>query len=114
MTLHSYTSGGPEQQLPYYAAMQILVGSSVTLISGEWGWATCSVNGKPSNCIHGTMPDVISESDQAMYVARQWLMNAMQGIPVSIYYDWTNGPDDKGTAYDRTQAEMNYGMRMGR
>ena len=39
------------------------------LVSGEWGWATCSSSsGAPANCVGGTMPDVVSEADQAMYV----------------------------------------------
>jgi hypothetical protein len=110
VTVHSYCTGAPEQQRPYYDAMRKIVGPSVAIISGEWGWATCSVNGKPSNCDGGTMPDVVSESDQAMYVARQWLVNTLERIPVSIYYDYTN--DGGTTPYDRTQCEMNYGITM--
>ena len=52
------------------------------------GWSTCiSASGAPANCVGGTEPDIVSETDQAMYVARQWLVNAMEGISVSIYYD---------------------------
>jgi hypothetical protein len=56
---------------------------------GEWGWATCStLKGVPVNCKGGTDPDVVSEADQAMFLARQWLVNALERIPISIYYDW--------------------------
>jgi hypothetical protein len=113
VSVHSYTAGGPEQMRSQYAAMRQVVGPNIAVLSGEWGWATCTdSNGRPSNCVGGTMPDVVSVRDQAMYVARQWLVNALDRIPLSIVYEYTNGDGDKGTAYDRTQAEMNYGMRM--
>jgi hypothetical protein len=105
VAVHSYTAGGPEQMRPQYAAMKQLLGS-IPVISGEWGWATCSVNGQPSMCHGGTMPDVVSPSQQAMYVARQWLVNALEGIPVSIYYEYTNDSNDQ------TNAESNYGLRL--
>jgi hypothetical protein len=115
VSVHSYTAGGPEQMRSQYAAMRQVVGPNIAVLSGEWGWATCTDsnnNGRPSNCLGGTMPDVVSENDQAMYVARQWLVNALERIPLSIVYEYTNGGGDIGTTYDRTQAEMNYGMRM--
>ena len=114
VSVHSYSAGGPEQMRGQYHAMREIIGYNTALLSGEWGWATCSVNGKPSNCVGGTMPDVVSKNDQAMYVARQWLVNALERIPLSIYYDYTDDCSSKSctTAYDRTQAEMNYGLRM--
>ena len=43
------------------------------------------------------------------YVARQWLVNALERIPISIYYDWTNDAHViPGTAYDRTQVRERY------
>jgi len=96
--------------------MKALVGPATAVLSGEWGWSTCtSASGAPANCVGGTEPDIVSETDQAMYVARQWLVNAMEGIPVSIYYDYLNDCSDGGacnTAYDRTSCELNWGLRM--
>lgn len=87
--------------------MKALVGPATAVLSGEWGWSTCtSASGAPANCVGGTMPDVVSEADQAMYVARQWLGNALSRIPISIYYEWMNDDSDK------TQCESNWGLRL--
>ena len=113
VSAHAYCSGAPEQMRWQFDAMRKVVGPSTALLSGEWGWATCTASGAPVNCIGGTDPDLVSGSDQAMYVARQWLVNALERIPISIYYDWTNDAHViPGTPYDRTQWEQNAGLRM--
>ena len=107
VSVHAYVSGAPEQTHWQFAAIKNIIGRDTALVSGEWGWATCtSPSGAPANCVGGTMPDVVSEADQAMYLARQWLGNAMGRIPMSIYYEWMN--DDT----DRSQCESNWGLRL--
>ena len=106
VSVHAYVSGAPEQTHWQFAAIKNIIGTGTALISGEWGWSTCtSSSGAPANCIGGTMPDVVSQADQAMYVARQWLGNALGGVPMSIYYEWMNDNNDK------TQCESNWGLR---
>ncbi|HWX22335.1 MAG TPA: cellulase family glycosylhydrolase [Candidatus Binatia bacterium] len=54
--------------------------SSIPILSGEWGYSTFMKG--------------VSLETQAAYAARQQLSNLMNGIPVSIWYDWKNdGPD---------------------
>jgi hypothetical protein len=106
VSVHAYVSGAPEQAHWQFAAIKEIIGPGTALVSGEWGWATCtSSSGAPINCIGGTMPDVVSQTDQAMYVARQWLGNALLRVPMSIYYEWMNDDDDKA------QCESNWGLR---
>ncbi len=49
-------------------------GKHVALLSGEWGYP--SVSGK------------LDETKQAQFLARMWLTNLAEGIPLSIWYDW--------------------------
>ena len=48
------------------------------IISGEWGYSMA----------HKDLP--LTETQQAKYMARMFLTNAQEGIPVSIWYDWKN------------------------
>ena len=55
---------------------------SMPILSGEWGYSTAT-NATPLET-------------QAAFLVRQQLSNLLQGIPVSIWYDWKNdGPDPK-------------------
>jgi hypothetical protein len=50
------------------------------IISGEWGYASHSRG--------------VSLEKQADFIVRQQLANLLQGVPLSIWYDWKNdGPD---------------------
>ena len=40
---------------------------------------------------------VADEGTAAKYLARQWLVDAMAGVNVSIYYDWADDCDDDGS-----------------
>ena len=52
----------------------------VPIISGEWGY---------SSNTHG-----VSQEKQAQFIVRQQLSNLLNGVPISIWYDWRNdGPD---------------------
>jgi polysaccharide biosynthesis protein PslG len=52
------------------------------ILSGEWGYASHSRG--------------VSLDTQAAYLVRQQLSNLLEGVPVSIWYDWVNdGPDPK-------------------
>jgi hypothetical protein len=55
---------------------------SIPIISSEWGYSS-NVKG-------------VSETTQAAFIARQQLSNLLNGVPISIWYDWKNdGPDPK-------------------
>jgi len=100
VSCHPYRSGGPESVLAEYANLTSLInqyapqGKYIPILSGEWGWTTCS------NC--STSP-YATVDDQAKFLARQWLINAYAGVPISIFYDYKND----GT--NMTYTEDNFG-----
>jgi len=50
------------------------------IVSGEWGYSTHTKG--------------VTVETQAMFIARQQLSNLLNGVPLSIWYDWKNdGPD---------------------
>ena len=53
---------------------------SVAIISGEWGYPTH---------VKGVSPET-----QACFIVRQQLSNLMNGVPISIWYDWKNDGND--------------------
>jgi hypothetical protein len=60
------------------------------ILSGEWGYSTFTRG--------------VSLETQAAYAARQQLANLLEGVPLSIWYDWKNdGPDPK-------ENEHNFGL----
>lgn len=62
----------------------------IPILSGEWGYPSCT-NG-------------VSLETQAAFIARQQLANLLDGIPLSIWYDWKND----GT--NPAEPEHNFGV----
>lgn len=92
VTVHPYRAQPPETVIPDYAALRKLIakyapkGKDVPILSGEWGYSR--VNWDKSR---------LSEETQGAYLARQFLVNVYQDVPVSIWYDWSDdspNPDD--------------------
>ena len=85
LSVHPYRSQAPETVVADYAKLRELVkryapaGKDIPVISGEWGYS--NINWDKSR---------LSEQQQAQYLARMFLVNLYQGIPVSIWYDWKN------------------------
>lgn len=52
---------------------------NIPIISGEWGYS--NINWDKAR---------LSNEQQAQYLAREFLINLYQKIPVSIWYDWKN------------------------
>jgi hypothetical protein len=73
LSVHPYRSKAPETVIADYAKIRELikwytpVGKDLPIISGEWGYSN---------------------------LARMFLVNLYQGIPVSIWYDWKNDGSD--------------------
>jgi len=107
ISVHPYRGGGPESVISDYAQLNTLInkyaaGKSFPIISGEWGWSTCL-----PPCTPG-WPSIISEPVQAAYLVRQWFINTLSSVPISIYYDFL----DDGS--DPTMREENFGtLRYG-
>ena len=124
LSVHPYVVGAPEQheeaaerrRLQTWGNWQTLrdtirdyPNGGLPLLSGEWGWATCSNRSsgggsRPTVCDRGASPDASSELDQAMYLARHWLSNVRWNLSISIYYDWMDDGDNS------TLGESNFGV----
>lgn len=102
VSVHPYRGGGPESVLSEYTQLKVLItkyapGKTIPVLSGEWGWSTCL-----PPCTPG-WPAIISEPEQAAFLVRQWFINTLSAVPVSIYYDFVDdGPDP-------TMREENFG-----
>ena len=90
VSVHPYRDfkTGPETAAADYARLRGLIEKyaptdekkKMPILSGEWGYSTQ----------HGGA----SLETQAAYAVRQQLSNLMNGVPLSIWYDWQNdGPD---------------------
>ncbi|EDQ90724.1 uncharacterized protein MONBRDRAFT_24383 [Monosiga brevicollis MX1] len=110
VSLHPYRAETPETVMADYAALRALMKNytsrDVPLISGEWGYSTCAnaTTQEPMICNHGAYTGQNTLRGQAKFLVRQWLINALESIPVSIYYDWRNGGGDT------TEGEQNFGI----
>lgn len=98
VSIHPYRQRIPETVIRPYAAVDWLIhkyeprGKTVPVIAGEWGY--------PST------PNWFNMSDegQAKMLAREFLVNIMEGVPVTIWYDW----HDDGT--DPKDPDLHYGV----
>jgi beta-xylosidase len=90
VSVHPYRSYGkpPETAAEDYQKLRALIErhaptprkKKMPIISGEWGYASHSRG--------------VSLEKQADFIVRQQLANLLQGLPISIWYDWKNdGPD---------------------
>jgi hypothetical protein len=91
VTLHPYLDQ-PESVFKLYQSVRSLItkyapaGKTIPVLSGEWGFQTSTSGG-------------VSEAEQADMVTRIYLTNLYNGVPISIWYDWDDGPT--GSALDR-------------
>ena len=98
LSVHPYRSKAPETVVADYAKLRELIkqyapaGKEVPVISGEWGYS--NINWDKSR---------LTEQQQAEYLARMFLINLHQGVPVSIWYDWKND------GADPNEREHNFG-----
>jgi hypothetical protein len=88
VSVHPYRQNEPETAVPEYAKLRREIrsyhktGREIPVISGEWGYSAAWQH-------H-------DEDLQGRMLARQFLTNIAQRIPLSIWYDWRNdGPDPK-------------------
>lgn len=98
VSVHPYRpySQPPESAAADYLRLRGLIAQyapadkrNLPVISGEWGYATHDKG--------------VSLDTQATFIARQQLANLLNGVPLSIWYDWKND----GT--DATYNEHNFG-----
>jgi polysaccharide biosynthesis protein PslG len=78
VSVHPYKPKNPETVVPDYRSLRALIkkyapkNKQIPIISGEWGY--------PANEVGIDL--------QGKYLARQWLINLANEIPLSIWYDW--------------------------
>ena len=97
VSVHPYRSRNPETVLPEYVELRNLIQEfspdrEIPIVSGEWGYS-----------VHKYGDVQITEHMQAQYLAREFLVNLMAKIRVSIWYDWKNDGTDPG------EREHNFG-----
>ncbi|MEK6279116.1 MAG: cellulase family glycosylhydrolase [Acidobacteriota bacterium] len=107
VSVHPYLRSDPENVTAEYCRLRDLIKSyagdkdnkenrgnrgnrEIAIISSEWGYSS----GWPG----------MSEEKQGQMLARQWLINLANGIPLSIWYDWR----DDGS--DPNDPEHHFGM----
>ena len=82
VTIHPYRNGRPESVIADYRKLRAMItryaprGKKIPIISSEWGYSSRWVKS--------------NDAIQARYMAREFLVNLYQGIPLSIWYDWHN------------------------
>lgn len=94
VSVHPYRQSDPETVASDYCRLRELIaayapGKQIPIISGEWGY---------SSAWRG-----MNQEKQGERLARQWLINAANGINISIWYDWHDDGDDAN------EAEHNFG-----
>ena len=90
VSVHPYRRAAPETASADYARLRKLIAQhapaakkNMPILSGEWGYSTCT---KPG----AGLPRKV----QAAYLVRQQLVNLLNKVPLSIWYDWQDdGPD---------------------
>ena len=89
LSVHPYRAQAPETVLKDYDRLRKLVeryapeNRQIPILSGEWGYSNINWDKK-------RLPD----EQQARYLARMFLINLDQKVPVSIWYDWKNDGAD--------------------
>lgn len=90
VTVHPYRGKEPKTVTPEYAKLRELIDQyappdkkGLPVLSGEWGYSTLHFRQDPN-----------SAEKQGEYLARQFLVNLMNDVRLSIWYDWhDDGPD---------------------
>ena len=86
VSLHPYGAGKPEDAAILYGKVRELIGKyapngrEYPIVSGE--------------CVYSSFNKGVPVETQADYIARQFLSNIINGVRLSIWYDWhDDGPD---------------------
>ena len=94
ISVHSYRLGAPESATADYQRLRTLLAryappekTDLPIICSEWGYSLTWVSGQ----------------QQAEYFARLYLINLLNNLSLTIWYNWHDGPDPK-------QIEDNFGL----
>ena len=90
VSVHPYRNTPPETAAPDYARLRKLIaqyaptGREIPILCGEWGYTSQTKER--------------SETVQARFLTRQWLVNIASGARLSMWYDWRDdgeNPDER-------------------
>ena len=94
ISVHPYRLGPPESAASDYQRLRALLAryappakASLPILCSEWGYSLTWVTAE----------------QQAAYFARLYLINLMNNLPITIWYNWQDGPDPK-------QRDDNFGL----
>lgn len=96
VSVHPYLRSDPELVSGDYYNLREMIktysprGKQISIFSGEWGYSSAWPG--------------MNEDKQGQFLARQWLTNVANDIPMSIWYDWR----DDGS--DLNEPEHHFGM----
>ena len=86
VSVHPYRNTPPETAAPDYDRLRGLIrqyappGKEIPILCGEWGYTSQSKER--------------SETVQARFLTRQWLVNIASGAQLSMWYDWRDDGDN--------------------
>ena len=89
VSIHPYRSQPPETAASDYQRLRALIAryaspgkNSIPIVSSEWGYPII---------------EKLPQTYQAAFFVREYLTNVINGVPLSIWYDWhDDGPDPRG------------------
>jgi len=96
VSIHPYRKSDPETVAGDYCRLRQLIQShttnpnSIPIVSGEWGYSSVS--------------RWMDETRQAELLTREFLTNAANGVPISIWYDW------REDGLDANEPEHHFGI----
>jgi len=99
ISVHPYRGSNPETVTKDYQTLKTLIkkytSKHIPIISGEWGYSTAN----------GWYGNNLDEEQQAEALVRMFLINKVNKIPISIWYDWKDEGNNPDNHYD------NFGLR---
>ncbi len=93
VSVHPYRNTPPETAAPDYARLRALIaryapsGKEIPILCGEWGYTSQTRER--------------SETVQARFLTRQWLVNIASGAQLSMWYDWRDDGADPNERENR-------------
>lgn len=106
ISVHPYRESNPESVTMDYNKLRELISKyphnkKIQIFSGEWGYSTTWKG--------------IDDTEQAQYCIREYLTNIMNGVNLSIWYDWKDDginkediQDNFGTVYNNMKSKPTY------
>ncbi|HEV2380716.1 MAG TPA: hypothetical protein VG206_13095, partial [Terriglobia bacterium] len=94
VTIHPYRPSDPETAADDLRDVRLLIrkyaapGKTIPVMAGEWGYSLSSAG--------------MDEHKQAAMLAREWLFDLANDVPLTIWYDWHRSSDasDRDTSFD--------------